>query len=93
MRLRNVDRTKDLVEVLEYWTPERVITVANRNVVLRDRPNPFWHGRLPVHRLLGDAGRLPDPGHLRRRGAGPAAGDALDAAEPAPRRRSGCSPT
>ena len=47
MRLRNVDRTKDMIEVLEYWTPERVITVANRTVVLKDRPNPLWMGRMP----------------------------------------------
>src|SRR5499427_1519349 len=39
MRLRNIDRTQDLVEVLEYWTPERVITVGNRTVLLRDDPN------------------------------------------------------
>jgi len=47
MKLRNLDRTQDLNEVLEYWTPERVITVANRTVLLRDRPNPFWNGRIP----------------------------------------------
>lgn len=47
MRLRNVDRTKDLYEVLEYWTPERVITVGERGVLLRDEPNPFWNGRMP----------------------------------------------
>jgi hypothetical protein len=46
-RLRNIDRTQDLIEVLEYWTPERVITVGNRHVLLRDDPNPFWNGRLP----------------------------------------------
>jgi hypothetical protein len=46
-RLRNIDRTQDMVEVLEYWTPERVITVGNRGVLLRDDPNPFWNGRMP----------------------------------------------
>jgi hypothetical protein len=46
-RLRGVDRTQDLVEVLEYWTPERVITVGNRTVLLRDDPNPLWNGRMP----------------------------------------------
>ena len=61
MRLRNVDRTKDLVEVLEYWTPERVITVGNRAVVLRDRKNPFWHGRIPaiVCSSVPDAFQIP----------------------------------
>jgi len=45
--LRNQDRTKGLVEVLEYWTDERVITVGNRRVVLSDIPNPYRHGRKP----------------------------------------------
>jgi hypothetical protein len=60
-QLRNVRRTKDLIEVLEYWTPERVITVANRKVVLRDEPNPFWHGRLPfvVCSAMPDAFQIP----------------------------------
>lgn len=47
MRLRNVDRTRGLVEIIELWSDNRVITVANRSVVLRDVPNPFWHGRKP----------------------------------------------
>ena len=84
--VRNIDRTQDLVEVLEYWTPERVITVGNRAVVLRDGPNPFWNGRMPFIVCSGDAGRLPDPRPLGGRGARPAAGDAVDAAEPAARR-------
>ena len=60
-RLRGVDRTQDLVEVLEYWTPERVVTVANRNVLLRDDPNPFWNGRLPfvVCAAMPDAFQIP----------------------------------
>ena len=45
--LRNQDRTKGLIEVLEYWTDERVITVAARKVVLSDIPNPYRHGRKP----------------------------------------------
>jgi hypothetical protein len=61
MRLRNVDRTKNLVEVLEYWTPERVITVGNRAVVLKDRPNPLWQGRMPFIVCSGmpDAFQIP----------------------------------
>ena len=47
MRLRNQDRTRNLIEVLEYWTPERVITVGNRTVLLSDKPNPLWNGRMP----------------------------------------------
>jgi hypothetical protein len=60
-RLRNIDRTQDLVEVLEYWTPERVITVGNRTVLLRDDPNPFWNGRMPfvVCSAMPDAFQIP----------------------------------
>jgi hypothetical protein len=60
-RLRGVDRTQDLVEVLEYWTPERVITVGNRTVLLRDDPNPLWNGRLPfvVCSAMPDAFQIP----------------------------------
>lgn len=60
-RLRGVDRTKDLIEVLEYWTPERVITVGGRRVVLKDRPNPFWNGRMPfvVCSSMPDAFQIP----------------------------------
>jgi hypothetical protein len=46
-RVRSVDRTRGLVEVCEYWDNFRVITVANRNVVIRDEPNPNWHGKKP----------------------------------------------
>lgn len=46
-RLRNVDRTRGLVEVLELWTNDRVVTVANGSVLLRHANNPFNHGRKP----------------------------------------------
>ena len=61
MRLRHVDRTWQLIEVLEYWTPERVITVGNRAVVLKDRPNPLWMGRMPFIVCSGmpDAFQIP----------------------------------
>lgn len=29
------------IEVIEYWTNDRVISVANRNVVIQDEENPF----------------------------------------------------
>jgi hypothetical protein len=43
------DRTKDMIEVLECWVDggKRVVTIANRKVLLRDRPNPFQHGKYP----------------------------------------------
>jgi hypothetical protein len=60
-KLRGVDRTQNLVEVLEYWTPERVITIGNRSVILADRPNPFWNGRLPfvICSSMPDAFQIP----------------------------------
>lgn len=46
------------VEIWEMWGKvpsefasdgivDRVITIANGKVVLRNRPNPFWHGQIP----------------------------------------------
>ncbi len=60
-RLRGIDRTQDLIEVLEYWTPERLITVGNRTVLLADRANPFWNGRMPfvVCSAMPDAFQIP----------------------------------
>jgi hypothetical protein len=40
-------RTRDLVEVIEIWWSNRVVTVGNREILLRDDPNPFWHGNKP----------------------------------------------
>lgn len=45
--LHQVDRTKDLFEVLEIWQGGKVYTVANRNVELSSRDNPFDHGKFP----------------------------------------------
>lgn len=35
------------VELLEMWEDDRVVVIANRSVVVRDEPNPFWHGKKP----------------------------------------------
>lgn len=42
--LFEVNRAKDQVEVLEFWIEggQRVVSVANRKVLLADRENPFW---------------------------------------------------
>lgn len=39
---------KDDIEVLEFWIEDgkRVVTVANRSVLLADKPNPFWFDHL-----------------------------------------------
>jgi hypothetical protein len=55
---RWMDKYTRPVEILEFWgkvpsefaddgVMKRVITVANRRYLMRNRPNPFWHGRLP----------------------------------------------
>ena len=41
------ERNKNLIEVLEYWTDERVITVGARKVVLASRDNPLRIKRKP----------------------------------------------
>lgn len=47
--LFNVDRTRGRVEVIEFWRrrDKKVITIANRKVVLSSKPWPFWHGDMP----------------------------------------------
>jgi hypothetical protein len=61
MKLRNVDRTKGLIEVIEFWTGEDVITIANRKILLRKTTNPFWHGKYPfvVTSALPEAFQVP----------------------------------
>jgi len=55
---RFMDKYSRPIEMLEFWgkcpseladdgATQRVITVANRRYLMRNRPNPFWHGRLP----------------------------------------------
>lgn len=34
-------------ELLEMWEDDRVSTLINRAVVIRDEENPFWHGKKP----------------------------------------------
>ena len=40
-------RIAGLVEVIEVWWNNRVVTVGNREVLMRDKPNGFWHGNKP----------------------------------------------
>ena len=39
---------KDLFEILEIWTDDTVTNIGSRKVLLRNDPNPYWHGRKPV---------------------------------------------
>lgn len=40
------------IELIEYWEDDRVVTVANRKVVIRDEENPFAHGKKPFVRFV-----------------------------------------
>lgn len=49
----NTDSTKEAnIELLEYWEDDRVVTIANRRVVIREDDNPFMHGKKPFVRLV-----------------------------------------
>lgn len=40
------------IELIEYWEDNRVVTIANRTVVIRDDKNPFAHGKKPFVRFI-----------------------------------------
>lgn len=40
------------IELIEYWEDNRVVTIANRSVVIRDDKNPFAHGKKPFVRFI-----------------------------------------
>lgn len=40
------------IELIEYWEDNRVVTIANRTVVIRDDKNPFAHGKKPFVRFV-----------------------------------------
>lgn len=45
-----VQKDEKLIEILECWWDDRVVTIANRKIVIRDQKNPFRHGKKPfVH--------------------------------------------
>jgi hypothetical protein len=47
-QVRDIQRDRSgLVEMLEFWTRDRLIVIANRRVVIRDEANPYTHGKLP----------------------------------------------
>lgn len=65
---RVMDRYSRPVELLEMWgyipselatdgVTMRVVTVANRRYLMRNRPHPYWHGKLP----FVDFAPTPDP--------------------------------
>lgn len=45
---QNFERNRGLFEILEVWTDDTVTVIGSRKVLLRNDPNPFWHGRKPI---------------------------------------------
>lgn len=46
------DKKEPLIELWEYWEDERVVTIANRSLIIRDQPNPYWHMKKPFLFLI-----------------------------------------
>jgi hypothetical protein len=40
-------RRQDRHEVIEKWTRDRLTVIVDRKVIVRDEPNPYWHGKIP----------------------------------------------
>lgn len=61
--LFDTSRQKDMCEVIEHWIDHgrRRVTIANRTLLLDDRPNPFRHGQYPfvVATAMPDLFRIP----------------------------------
>ena len=75
--IRWMDKYSRPIEILEFWgqvpselSPDgdlkRVITIANRRYMLRNRPNPFWHRQLPFTAFSP----TPDPHYFYAPGKG-----------------------
>lgn len=41
-------RRKGMFEILEVWRDDRLTVIGNRQVLLRDEDNIFWHGKKPI---------------------------------------------
>lgn len=50
--MQSIDKPSSKIEILEYWTDDRVIAVANRSVVIRNDENPYHHRKKPFVRLV-----------------------------------------
>lgn len=50
--MQSIDKPTDKIELLEYWTDDRVVVVANRAVVIRNDENPYYHRKKPFVRLV-----------------------------------------
>ena len=47
-----MEADKNLVELIEYWEDDRVVTVANREFIVRDEPNPYNHQMKPFIKVV-----------------------------------------
>lgn len=41
-------KSEGMIKITEYWEKNRVITVANDTILLRDKENPFNHKKIPI---------------------------------------------
>jgi hypothetical protein len=41
-------RYKDKFLIEEIWKNDRLLVIGNKQVILRDQPNPYWHGQKPI---------------------------------------------
>lgn len=42
------ERYKGMYEILEVWTDDTVVVIGSRKVLMRNDPNPYWHGHKPI---------------------------------------------
>lgn len=51
-QLRNLglqgERYKDKFLIEEIWTDDQLVVIGNGQVLLRQQPNPYWHGKKPI---------------------------------------------
>ena len=47
-RLQSERKMRGRFQLWEIWTDDRVVVVGNKQVVIRDDPNPHWHGQKPI---------------------------------------------
>lgn len=50
--LERFEGDKRMIELIEYWEDERVVTVANRDVIIREEDNPYNHGEKPFIKVV-----------------------------------------
>jgi hypothetical protein len=46
------DPARRVLELLEFWTNGRILTLANRSIIVRVQENPFDHGEKPFVRIV-----------------------------------------